>query len=134
MELGIRNPAQYRLKDVEKAKIANKFIGYGAEGSITDLYSIVLPREVVNCGTYTADDVVFVSVNGIRGNRVSLEHPALRKQLVAAVLAGANIVCDNEYHRNRSFNIGERELATTLVCADYMEVESNEFYSIWGPQ
>lgn len=134
MELNIKNPSRYQLKDIEKARIANKFIGYGIIGSSTDLYSITLPREVVNCGTYTADDVVFVSVNGSRGNRVSLEYPALREQLVAAVIAGASIVCDNKHHRNRSFNIGERELATTLVCAYYMEVESNEFYSIWRPQ
>jgi hypothetical protein len=134
MELNIRNPTRYQLKDIEKAKIANKFIGYGVVGSSTDLYSIILPQEVVNCGTYTANDIVFVSINGRRGNRVSLEHPALRGQLVAAVTAAACIVCDNKRHRNRSFNIGERELATTLVCADYMEVESNEFYSIWRPQ
>ncbi len=134
MELNVRNPTRYQLKDIEKAKIANKFIGYGVRGSSTDLYSIILPQEVVNCGTYTAADVVFVSVNGSRGNRVSLEYPALRGQLVVAVTAGASIVCDNEYHRNRTFNVGETELEAFLEYADYMEVESNEFYSIWRPQ
>lgn len=108
----------YLGKDQLKASFANKFIGRGAAGSSTAVYAAGLPREVVNCGQYTPTDVVFVSVNGARRNRVLFD----RDEVMLAVTAGAKIVTDSRADRYRAYNIGERELAEFLEENDYEEL------------
>lgn len=120
----------YQQKDMAKAEIANKFIGIGAVGSSTEYYAENLPQELVNCGGYVSTDVVFISMNGNRRNRVSIKHPILDREIQAAIDAGAAIVADNEFHRNRNFNVGERELAYRLLDCDYVE-QNHQHYSIW---
>ncbi len=100
----------YWAKDQTKAAFANKFIGRGAAGSSTAIYAAGLPREVVNCGEYVPTDVVFVSVNGARRNRVLFD----RDEVMLAITAGAKIITDSPMDRYRDYNIGERELAEFL--------------------
>lgn len=108
----------YWAKDQAKASRANKFIGRGAAGSSTAVYAAGLPREVVNCGEYVPTDVVFVSVNGARRNRVLFD----RDEVMLAITAGAAIITDSALDRYRDFNIGERELVEFLEENDYEEL------------
>ena len=108
----------YWTKDQRKAAMSNKFIGRGAVGSSTAVYAAGLPREVVNCGEYVPTDVVFVSVNGARRNRVLFD----RDEVMLAIQAGAAIVTDSPMDRYRDFNIGERELAEFLGVNGYEEL------------
>ena len=120
----------YQQKDMAKAERANKFIGIGAVGSSTEHYAENLPQELVNCGEYTDKDVVFISMNGNRRDRVSIKHPILDREIQAAIDAGAAIVADNPYHRNRGFNVGERELEYRLKDCGYAETV-HHYFSIW---
>ena len=115
----------YWSKDQAKAAIANKFIGRGAAGSSTAVYAAGLPREVVNCGEYVPTDVVFVSVNGARRNRVLFD----RDEVMLAITAGAKIITDSARDRYRDYNIGERELAEFLEENDYEELGGH-----WTPK
>ena len=115
----------YWVKDQAKAAFANKFIGVGAPGSSTAVYAAGLPREVVNCGEYVPTDVVFVSVNGARRNRVLFD----RDEVMLAVQAGAKIITDSASDRYRDYNIGERELAEFLGENDYEEIVGH-----WTPK
>lgn len=108
----------YWAKDQNKASQANKFIGVGAPGSSTAVYAAGLPREVVNCGEYVPTDVVFVSVNGARRNRVLFD----QLEVMLAIEAGAAIITDSAWDRYRDFNIGERELVEFLEANDYEEL------------
>lgn len=112
-------------KDQAKAAFANKFIGRGAAGSSTAVYAAGLPREVVNCGEYVPTDVVFVSVNGARRNRVLFD----RDEVMLAIAAGAKIITDSASDRYRDYNIGERELAEFLGENDYEEIVGH-----WTPK
>ncbi len=115
----------YWAKDQTKAAFANKFIGRGAAGSSTAIYAAGLPREVVNCGEYVPTDVVFVSVNGARRNRVLFD----RDEVMLAITAGAKIITDSPMDRYRDYNIGERELAEFLEANDY-----EELFGHWTPK
>ena len=115
----------YWTKDQDKAAFANKFIGRGAVGSSTAIYAAGLPREVVNCGEYVPTDVVFVSVNGARRNRVLFD----RDEVMLAINAGAKIITDSAADRYRDYNIGERELAEFLEENDYEEIVGH-----WTPK
>lgn len=115
----------YWQKDQNKASRANKFIGVGAPGSSTAVYAAGLPREVVNCGEYVPTDVVFVSVNGARRNRVLFD----QAEVLLAIEAGAAIITDSPLDRYRDYNIGERELAEFLEANDY-----EEFGGFWTPK
>lgn len=115
----------YWGKDQAKASRANKFIGRGAAGSSTAVYAAGLPREVVNCGEYVPTDVVFVSVNGARRNRVLFD----RGEVMRAITAGAKIITDSAKDRCREYNVGERELAEFLEENDYEELGGH-----WTPK
>ena len=115
----------YWTKDQDKAAFANKFIGRGAAGSSTAIYAAGLPSEVVNCGEYVATDIVFVSVNGARRNRVLFD----RDEVMLAINAGAKIITDSARDRYRDFNVGERELAEFLEENDYAEIVGH-----WTPK
>lgn len=115
----------YWAKDQDKASFANKFIGRGASGSNAAIYAAGLPREVVNCGEYVPTDVVFVSVNGARRNRVLFD----RDEVMLAITAGAKIITDSASDRYRDYNIGERELAEFLRENDYEEIVGH-----WTPK
>lgn len=112
----IKGTSVYSEKDERKALMANKLIAYGAIGTSTALYARQR-SDVCNVGHYVPEDRVFVSINGARRNRIGIE--AYKDELQLAVASGASFVTDNDYHRNRPFNVGERELATFLRSHGY---------------
>jgi len=113
MHIAARFPA-----DTRKAARANKLIGFGAPGSSTADYARQA-GPLANCGTYSADDIVFVSINGRRRNRVSIA--AYDAELPLAVEAGVTIVADNRSARETPYNVGEHELAEWLTRHSYRE-------------
>jgi hypothetical protein len=68
-----------------------RFIGFGP-GS-TAAYAEHF-ADIANTGRYTSQDVVGVSINGRRRDRVGIDDPSLRAELDAATKAGAVIVAD----------------------------------------
>ena len=118
---------KFAPKDAAKAEKATGFIGKGSENSSTALYADLAAKLVpqgFKTKDFTADDRVFVSVNGNRGNRIPVTLETW-PELKQALEAGATIVADNPTDRNeRDFNVGERELAAILENSGY--VESNK--------
>ena len=104
--------------DTRKAARANKMIGFGAPGSSTANY-VQQAGPLANCGVYAADDVVFVSINGRRRNRIGIE--TYEAELLLAAEAGVTFVADNWNAREKPYNLGEQELAEWLEQHDYVE-------------
>lgn len=121
----------YQLKDGLKIEAANKFCGFGAVGSSTAMYATHLPKELVNTGKFTKEDVVFISVNGNRPGAIKITDPRFQRELAMIMLAGASVITDNSFHRNRSYNSGERDLAWYLQNMEYVETP-HEHYSVWS--
>jgi len=116
----------YLAKDQIKADKATKFIGKGSKGSSTEQYAKDF-RSKANTGDYSKDDVVFISVNGNRAGRVKPDFAEIDK----AISAGATLITDKVSDRNRTFNIGEREVATYLTSKGYVENNGN---GIWNKE
>lgn len=118
----------YTRKDQLKANKANKFIGRGATGTSTNEYAKAYGT-LANCGEYLQSDVVFVSVNGAKRGRLSLD----KHEVFRALTAKVTFIADNPYNRNRSYNVGERELENLLLENDYKEFPQTN-YSVWIPK
>jgi hypothetical protein len=103
-------------KDLLKARQANKFIGRGSAASSTNKYRVAA-GDLGNCGVYSAEDVVFISAEGARRARIEVDFDEIEK----AVQARATLVTDNAYGRSRSYNIGERVVATFLEKNGYAD-------------
>lgn len=121
---GSARKTRYFGKDQAKAARANKFIGRGSEGSSTEAYREAVGRWA-NVGSYTAEDVVFISAEGAREGRVD---PNFR-EIQRAIDAGATLVTDNARDRERRYNFGERQVAHYLRSRGYEEVEPG----VWRP-
>jgi hypothetical protein len=103
-------------KDLLKSSKATKFIGRGSTASSTNKYRVAA-GDMANCGAYSAQDVVFVSAEGARRGRIEVDFDELGK----AVLARVAFVTDNAFDRGRSYNIGERVVATFLADNGYTD-------------
>ena len=77
----------YTAKDQRKWDQANKMIGRGSSKSSTHRYAQALGK-LANCGHYAAKDTVFVSAEGARSGRLSIDCAELKK----ATDAGATII------------------------------------------
>jgi len=101
-----------------KASVANKYIGFGVAGSSTAAYAEEIAHNGgdVNVDDYTTDNVVFVSINGNRPWAEPMQEKTIELAR-HALLHGAVLITDNEYHRNRKYNNGERLLAEALLDA-----------------
>lgn len=108
---------RYFAKDLAKAIGATKFIGRGSEPSSTRRYCLAA-GDLANCGTYSTNDVVFVSAEGARKGRLEVDFV----ELGLAVRAGAQFVTDNRADRHRPYNVGERRVEQYLLGAGYQEV------------
>ena len=113
----VQSTNPYFKKDLQKAKNATKFIGRGSSASSTNKYMIAA-GELANCGEYTKEDIIFVSAEGMRGGRLSVDVDELAK----AVAVNATFVTDDEYNRNRPYNLGEREVAKFLEKNGYKDI------------
>lgn len=125
MKLTIKS--SYGFKDQFKANISNKFIGRGSEASSTNQYRKDY-GDKANCGNYMDTDMVLISTEGNRSGRLHPDFTEIQKALDVL----ATIVTDNRYHRNRSYNVGERQVAEYLAKQGYVETEQ-EYYSTWNP-
>lgn len=132
----------YSEKDAKKAEKATGFIGAGVPGSSTDQYAKLAKQLGMKLSGFTAEDTVFVSVNGKRTGRVPLYVPNAEgtrfvlsdgfKPLNQAVAAGATIIADAPNDRDeRDFNVGERELAFYLGKKNYVETN---IPGVWVPK
>lgn len=110
----IRGP--YTTKDQAKSNQANKFIGQGSNKSSTNAYREAWGPKA-NCGKYTKDDIIFVSAEGNRWNRIPPDFEELKR----ATQAGATFITDTPADRNRPYNTGEREIGQFLKSAGYKE-------------
>jgi hypothetical protein len=117
----------YTAKDQVKANPANKFIGRGSSRSSTNSYAQDF-GQYANCGSYSNADSVFVSAEGNRRGRLT---PNLN-EINLAIKAGAMFITDVPFHRNREYNVGEREVASHLAAKGYKETPLRE-YSLWHP-
>lgn len=117
--------AGYARKDMLKAEIANKYIGRGSTNSSSEFYRKQL-GQLANCGEYKEEDVVFISAEGNRTGRI----PADANEILLAADANVDFVTDTPYHRNRAYNIGEREVAALLESIGYEETITS-YYSLW---
>ncbi|MGL4616501.1 MAG: hypothetical protein ACRCVV_21940 [Shewanella sp.] len=115
MELPMREHYYYD-KDKVKAAPANKFIGRGSEPSSTNWYATNLPKEIVNCGVYEKTDIVFISSEGNRPNRIPID----KNEITLAAKAGVRFITDTSAHRARGFNVGEREATALLESLGYV--------------
>lgn len=94
------------VKALAKAAISNKYIWFG-EWS-TGLYRQQIGKALSNTGTYTKDDVVFVSVNGSPTPQ-NLE--STLAEIKKALSAGATLVMDSKrYLKGSKYNHWEREV------------------------
>jgi hypothetical protein len=114
-DLKTSNP--YFGKDMEKANKSNKYIGQGSANSSTNKYRLAAGN-LANTGHYESDDIVFVSAEGNRTHRLSID----RVELQLAVDANVTFMTDNAFNRNRPYNIGEREVEFFLKKNGYQEV------------
>lgn len=114
---------KYTDKDIEKFSICTKLISRGCIGSSSYNYSL-LP--ITNLTVYDVTDIVGISVNGNRKNRLLPDYELIK----TAMNVNVKFVTDNPYHRNRYYNIGEREVAEFLRSYDYIET-SDIVRSIW---
>ena len=122
-KLTIRNSFGY--KDQMKADISNKFIGRGSAASSTNQYAKDY-GDKANTGNYVSSDVVFISAEGNRTGRLLPDVT----EIVKACEAGATLVTDSPYHRNRQYNVGERLVADLLIkqgCEEFIHTN----YSTW---
>ena len=104
-------------KDQVKSDQASKFIGRGSPASSTSKYAAAWGSRA-NTGSYTVNDVVFISAEGARKGRLDPD----KAEIVKAITAGATILTDSvDSGRLRNHNIGERQVAEFLTKSGYIE-------------
>jgi uncharacterized protein (DUF736 family) len=120
--------AENLAKDQAKSDQATKFIGRGSERSSTNSYAKDW-GDRANTGIYTAKDRVFISAEGNRAGRLTVD----RAEVERATAAGATIITDRDdvagQGRSHIYNVGERNVAHILAQNGYEEVG----YGIWTP-
>lgn len=114
----------WTAKDQAKSDKATCFIGRGSPRSSTAAYAKAW-GDKANKGSYTYEDVVFVSAEGARPGRLEPDYDELHK----ALSAGARIITDPPHHRARPYNVGEREVARYLLANGYKEKSPG----FWAP-
>lgn len=127
--------AKHTPKELKKAKIATQYIGLGSTNSSTARYAKVY-GDKANTGNYTKDDVVWVSSNGKRNNRVDpLGKGGIKELLDSAIAVGATIVMDTKSHieKTKYYNIGEVALARYMSNNGYIRNDSSGA-GIWTKQ
>lgn len=132
------NAKKHVPKELVKTRMATQFIGDGSTGSSTDRYKKMYAAEgVANTGVYGAGDVVYVSSNGKRNNRVNpVSNGVLQgeyKNVQKAMDAGATIVMDTSAHlaKTSRYNIGEVALADYLANNGYERIGES---GVWKPK
>ena len=106
-------------KAISKAAVSTQFLGHGSPGTSTKLYADQAGSRA-NTGKYSSDDVIFVSINGIKRKGVD---PSVHKELqdltiresLKALERGATLITDSRiYTKSSKYNEGEKRLAQNL--------------------
>ena len=135
----IANPTakKHVPKELVKTRIATQYIGDGSLNSSTDRYRKMYAEEgVANTGNYSSSDIVYVSSNGKRKNRVNPVKDGVLQGVYVnvqkAMDVGATIVMDTAAHlkRTANYNIGELALAKYLENNGYKREGDS---GIWKP-
>lgn len=133
-EVTLTPKTAYAKKDQAKADQANAYIGYGVEGSSTAQYAKDFKgKKPVNEEIEPNGDTrAFVSVNG--GGKASKEVINKTVKKAEEVLeAGGTVIMDNDEHKSRSYNTGERAVQDTLEKHGYKKTkykDRNEFTKV----
>lgn len=129
--------AKWLSKEQVKSAIATQYIGDGALDSSTDRYrKLYNEYNLANTGNYSAKDIIWVSSNGRRWNRViPVVHGKLAgvyKNILLAMEVGATIVMDTLEHLSSTsgYNTGELALAEYLASHNYTRQGTS---GIWVP-
>ena len=107
-------------KELNKYNASTQAIADGSKNSTADFINRFFGSNLSNTGKYNKDDVVFISTNGNRKDRVipviNGELQGAYKNIDLAISAGASFVADTENHlKNTSnYNRGEIEIANYL--------------------
>lgn len=128
--------AKWADKEVSKFNVATQAISDGTNNStagfVKDFYG-----DKANTGTYTKDDVIYLSTNGNRADRViPVKNGVLQgayKNIDKAIEAGAKFVADTGKHlaSTGKYNVGEVELAEYLQSKGYTR-EDKDGYGLWS--
>ena len=128
--------AKWADKEVAKFDVATQAISDGTNNStagfVKDFYG-----DSANTGTYTKEDVVYLSTNGKRTGRVvPVKNGVLQgayKNIDKAIEAGAKFVADTSKHlaSTGNYNVGEVELAEYLQSKGYAR-EDKDGYGLWS--
>jgi len=108
--LKLQGSSPYLAKDQAKSDRATCFIGRGSSRSSTHRYMLAW-GELANKSEYTSEDIVFISSEGARSERLQANFAEIRR----ACLAKARIITDVQSDRERPYNVGEREVALFLI-------------------
>jgi hypothetical protein len=127
----INAEGKYQEKDKKKFAKANKLISFGIEGSS---YKYAQDnKELTNVGSYSSSDIVGVSINGSTRKNWQQNFNETLKEVAKAIEAGATVVADNEYDRNRKHNKEtEGTFALYMVGQDYAETSKGS--GVWKPK
>jgi hypothetical protein len=124
-------------KEQFKTRQATQYIGEGSSKSSTDNYKKLYAQYgLANTGVYNSSDLIYVSSNGARGNRVNpVENGVVQfayKNIDKAIAAGAKFIMDTAAHveNTKSYNVGEIALAKYLTDKGYTREDST---GIWVP-
>jgi len=136
----VKDSAQKHIpKEIFKIKQATQFIGTGKGNDSTtqrmeNLYS---KYKLANTGKYTKDDLIYVSSNGKRNNRVSpvIDNKLndVYKNIDKAIEAKSRFIMDTAQHitNTKEYNLGEVALAEYLRNHNY---ERDDKTGIWSPK
>lgn len=124
----------------QKASIATQFIGFGdgIPNSSTKGYELQIGKTHANTGNYSANDIIFVSVVGKRGDATIRKEQQDKtiKEAIKALEAGSILITDNAaYLETSDYNEGEKRLAQNLNAKGYIynETEVNgEILGVWS--
>jgi len=120
----------YERKDFIKFEVCNALITRGAPNSSSAKYAVEGIKGLdlkLNPAVFSSTDIVGISVNGKRANRVSFDKGLLK----VAIDAKCKFVTDSVYHTNRSFNVGEREVVEFLTDHNFIIVYASAVRSVW---
>jgi hypothetical protein len=125
-------------KELFKIRQATQFIGTGGGNDSTTqrMENAYAQVGLANTGNYTADDLIYVSSNGNRGNRfVNVKDGVLQgpyKLVDKAIAAGARFIMDTKAHLDatKGYNVGEVDMANYLTSKGYIREDAS---GIWSP-
>ena len=125
-------------KELNKYNASTQAIADGSKNSTADFINRFFGSNLSNTGKYNKDDVVFISTNGNRKDRVipiiNGELQGAYKNIDLAIAAGASFVADTENHlkNTSSYNLGEIEIANYLESKGYKRYNQNsKGYAFW---